>query len=224
MSTPPRMYALAGDHRPSSNKWCSCVVFRQGFGHAVYCARHALGIYDQESEADDHLENATGPTTNGIYGTTTSRNGSTTGTDSAVDGVGGCDVDAGSETQTGKGRSNGRPNGVPVAPTSTGNGEVVDGVREGGPCVARDDNVDDDSDDDGGVHGDEAFLLVLGDHLYRRGAGTTRACSSQLLYAFLEHGEAGKPAIGLKARGDERKKEIVGVFFALCQYCFPPCL
>lgn len=44
----------------------------------------------------------------------------------------------------------------------------------------------------------EAFLLVLGDHLYRRGAGTTRACASQLIHAYLENGEAGKPAIGLK--------------------------
>lgn len=44
----------------------------------------------------------------------------------------------------------------------------------------------------------ESFLLVLGDHLYRRGAGTTHACASQLVHAFLEHGEVGKPAIGLK--------------------------
>ncbi|CAM9232286.1 unnamed protein product, partial [Ectocarpus fasciculatus] len=48
---------------------------------------------------------------------------------------------------------------------------------------------------------DSSFLLVLGDHLYRRGAGTTEACASQLVHAFLEHGEAGKPAIGLKASG-----------------------
>ena len=54
-----------------------------------------------------------------------------------------------------------------------------------------------------GTVGDEedaSFLLVLGDHLYRRGPGTTQACASQLLHAFLEHGEAGKPAIGLKVR------------------------
>ncbi|CAN0050212.1 unnamed protein product [Ectocarpus sp. 6 AP-2014] len=49
---------------------------------------------------------------------------------------------------------------------------------------------------------DSSFLLVLGDHLYRRGAGTTEACASQLVHAFLEHGEAGKPAIGLKVMGE----------------------
>eukprot|EP00752_Nemacystus_decipiens_P005273 g4783.t1 len=49
---------------------------------------------------------------------------------------------------------------------------------------------------------DSSFMLVLGDHLYRRGAGTTHACASQLIHAFLEHGEAGKPAIGLKVMGE----------------------
>lgn len=53
---------------------------------------------------------------------------------------------------------------------------------------------------------DESFLLVLGDHLYRRGPGTTHACASQLIHAFLEHGEAGKPAIGLKVRAGGGKE------------------
>lgn len=65
----------------------------------------------------------------------------------------------------------------------------VSGFGAGGGKV---DGGDDDDDEK------ESFLLVLGDHLYRRGLGSTRSCSSQLLHAFLEHGEAGKPAIGLK--------------------------
>lgn len=52
---------------------------------------------------------------------------------------------------------------------------------------------------------DSSFMLVLGDHLYRRGAGTTYACAGQLIHAFLEHGEAGKPAIGLKVRVQIKK-------------------
>lgn len=56
--------------------------------------------------------------------------------------------------------------------------------------------------------GEESFLLVLGDHLYRRGVGTTHACADQLVHSFLAHGEAGKPAIGLK----------VGLTFS--RYCF----
>lgn len=52
---------------------------------------------------------------------------------------------------------------------------------------------------------ESSFMLVLGDHLYRRGAGTTHACASQLIHAFLEHGEAGKPAIGLKVTRAGRK-------------------
>lgn len=52
----------------------------------------------------------------------------------------------------------------------------------------------------GSEEDDSSFMLVLGDHLYRRGAGTTHACASQLIHAFLEHGEVGKPAIGIKVR------------------------
>lgn len=90
------------------------LFFPQGFGHAVYCARHALGIEDHDS--------------------------------------------------------NGEPNGARIP-------------------------ADDEATD---VDCAESFLLLLGDHLYRRGPGTTQACASQLIHAYLEHGETGKPVIGLK--------------------------
>lgn len=117
------------------------MIDSQGFGHAVFCARHAL------------------------LGTTSSSSSS-----------------IGSVATTAGDKDNKSTN--------------CDGCT-GGP-----------NGDDGGSVGEdvgESFLLVLGDHLYRRGAGTTHACASQLIHAFLEHGEAGKPAIGLKvSRGGEK--------------------
>ncbi len=67
-----------------------------------------------------------------------------------------------------------------------------------------------------------SFLLVLGDHLYRRGPGTTQACASQLLHAFLEHGEAGKPAIGLKVRRGNVGKTVTSVESSDWPACFSP--
>lgn len=110
----------------------SCAnITGQGFGHAVYCARHALGVEDHE------------------------RNGG-------------------------------------AAARKSGDFESPENDREGEGAAAASNGVGAEAKDA------ESFLLVLGDHLYRRGAGTTQACASQLIHAFLEHGEAGKPAIGLK--------------------------
>ncbi|CAM9562446.1 unnamed protein product, partial [Hapterophycus canaliculatus] len=70
---------------------------------------------------------------------------------------------------------------------------------EGGSRIGRGSSSDGVG---GGEDEDSSFLLVLGDHLYRRGPGTTHACASQLVHAFLEHGQAGRPAIGLKVMGE----------------------
>lgn len=141
----------------------------------MYCARHALGI--QDSDVNGLKITAGGTTNEGDINAETSRA-------AAAAAAVACEADAG-QTNSGGKQSNGKPNGGRSGGRRSGE---VSGVANGGG--------DDDS------HGDESFLLVLGDHLYRRGAGTTRACSSQLLHAFLEHGEAGKPAIGLKVSVD----------------------
>lgn len=106
----------------------------QGFGHAVFCARHAL--------------------------LPASRTTATTSNS---------DIDSVAATNGNKHKKSAGCNGCTNGPDGSG-GEGVGG----------------------------SFLLVLGDHLYRRGAGTTQACANQLIHAFLEHGEAEKPAIGLK--------------------------
>lgn len=103
----------------------------QGFGHAVYCARHAFGI---------------------------GHNGH------------------------GNGNGNGRASGKANKPAANGDGGSGGAGSQG----------------EAGSDDAESFLLVLGDHLYRRGVGTTHACADQLIHSFLAHGEAGKPAIGLK--------------------------
>lgn len=111
----------------------------------MYCARHALGIKDEEHRSIGEAESVTAG--EGITKTAT----------------------------TPSERSNG------ASEHSLSNGSLGDG--------------------DGCEGAEESFLLVLGDHLYRRGAGTTHACADQLIHAFLEHGDAGKPAIGLKVGG-----------------------
>lgn len=93
--------------------------------------------------------------------------------------------------------------------TNGNNGHSTNGVRPhhescGERAVTADESelgtsIIDDKDSSADTE-EESFLLVLGDHLYRRGPGTTRACASQLIHAFLEHGEVGKPTIGLKVR------------------------
>lgn len=94
--------------------------------------------------------------------------------------------------------------GDPRVADATANGHAVPGKETGnhaGAAWAVAEDGGDEADGGADAHADEeAFLLVLGDHLYRRGAGTTRPCASQLIHAYLEHGDAGKPAIGLKVR------------------------
>lgn len=119
----------------------------QGFGHAVYCARHALGIGTQESCGDD-----------------------------------GCVA----------------PADDPRVADAVANGHAVPKREAGNGAGAAGAAVEDDAGEADVDADAEAFILVLGDHLYRRGAGTTRPCASQLIHAYLEHGDAGKPAIGLK--------------------------
>lgn len=118
----------------------------KGFGHAVYCARHALAFETPESQRPATAE---GELDSGVV------NGKAT---------------------AGSGLRNGSERGY------SGHGGHAD-VR-----VPPEDESD----------GTDAFLLVLGDHLYRRGPGTSTACASQLIGAYLEHGQRGKPAIGLK--------------------------
>lgn len=124
---PPRSYVYVTAFRHRAD---------QGFGHAVYCARHAFGV---------------GRVHNG----------------------------------------NGRASGGADKPAENGTGGA--GGEEGGDAEQQCEASSSSSGDD-----EESFLLVLGDHLYRRGVGTTHACADQLVHSFLAHGEAGKPAIGLK--------------------------
>lgn len=135
----------------------------QGFGHAVYCARHALGI-------------------SGHCGTE--------GSSRACNGNGNRDR----VPSTGEGMSgeSGRSHAHKRGENGRGDGGRLGSGSECGALPATGAGVERNEE--------ESFLLVLGDHLYRRGSGTTRACASQLIHAFLKHGEIGKPAIGLKVR------------------------
>lgn len=140
----------------------------QGFGHAVYCARHALGISD--------------------CGGAETHNGANNGSSASVASVGG-------DKAGGNGRSYAHKHGENGGVNGLGRG------GEHGASPATGAGVESNED--------ESFLLVLGDHLYRRGGSTTRACASQLIHAFLKHGEAGKPAIGLKVRLSYTRKTLV---------------
>lgn len=135
----------------------------QGFGHAVYCARHALGV-------SGHC---------GTEGSSRACNGNGNGArvPSAGEGVSG---------------ESGRSHAHKRGENGRGEGGGVGSEGDCGVLSATGTGVGSDEE--------ESFLLVLGDHLYRRGSGTTRACASQLIHAFLKHGEIGKPAIGLKVR------------------------
>ncbi|CAM9442895.1 unnamed protein product [Pylaiella littoralis] len=130
---------------------------QEGFGHAVFCARHAL--------------------------LPASRTTATTSNS---------DIDSVAATNGNKHKKSAGCNGCTNGPDGSG-GEGVGG----------------------------SFLLVLGDHLYRRGAGTTQACANQLIHAFLEHGEAEKPAIGLKVMG-ESSVSPYGVAAGTCVAHPPP--
>lgn len=98
-------------------------------------------------------------------------------------------------------REKGHPSSLDTAATTVGDGtKRAEGGNAGGKGP-KNGGSGGESEEVEEVEGeDSSFMLVLGDHLYRRGAGTTHACASQLIHAFLEHGEAGKPAIGLKVR------------------------
>lgn len=138
----------------------------------MFCARHALLDGGGNGHADPTDEARIG---NGGGGNTISANGVSKPAATVV-------VDKantnGEKDKMSIHDANGGSNGHGCALDSSGNGSG-----------------------DGGEEEDSSFLLVLGDHLYRRGPGTTHACASQLVHAFLEHGQAGKPAIGLKVRG-----------------------
>lgn len=133
-------------------------VERQGFGHAVFCARHAL-LGTGDSAADP---------------ATVRENGRPSSLEASATTVG--DGTKGAEEGNAGGKG-----------PESGGGGAGSGGRGGSDVESEEEE-------------DSSFMLVLGDHLYRRGAGTTHACASQLIHAFLEHGEAGKPAIGLKVR------------------------
>ncbi|CAM9274498.1 unnamed protein product [Scytosiphon promiscuus] len=141
---------------------------QEGFGHAVFCARHALLDGDNGHagpEGASRTGSGSGGSTNGgIKAATPAPNSDKhcRGKDEVIH------------------EANGGSNGC---------GVELDGSGGGGGWS-------------GGEEEDSSFLLVLGDHLYRRGPGTTHACASQLVHAFLEHGQAGKPAIGLKVMGE----------------------